>query len=145
MKLLLAVDGSTSSDAALHAVIKERRGSEDEVRVITVLQPIMISAVPQMTAGYAPELEAERKRAREIVEKAAERLRAAGFRAGVVVGQGDIREKILDEAEDWKAELIVLGSHGRGQVKRLLLGSVAESVARHATCSVEIVKGAKVD
>jgi nucleotide-binding universal stress UspA family protein len=142
MKILLAVDGSKSSDAALGAVIKERRASEDEVRVITVLQPIMISAVPQMAAGYAPELEAERKRAREIVEKAAERLRSAGFRAGVVVGQGDIREKILDEAEDWKAELIVLGSHGRGQVKRLLLGSVAESVARHATCSVEIVKGA---
>jgi nucleotide-binding universal stress UspA family protein len=96
--------------------------------------------VPQMAPGYAPELEAERKKARELVERVAATLRGAGFRVGVVVGQGDVREKILDEAEEWKADVIVLGSHGHGQVKRLLLGSVAESVARHASCSVEIVK-----
>ena len=141
MKILLAVDGSKSSDAALRAVIKERRPTGDEVRVITVLQPLLATPVPQMAAGYAPELEAERKRARELVEKSAETLRAAGFRAGAVVGQGDIRERILDEAEEWKADVIVLGSHGHGQLKRILLGSVAESVARHSTCSVEIVKG----
>ena len=81
MKILLAVDGSKSSDAALRAVIKERRPTGDEVRVITVLQPLLATPVPQMAAGYAPELEAERKRARELVEKSAETLRAAGFRA----------------------------------------------------------------
>lgn len=140
MKVLLAVDGSKSSDAALRAVTKERRPTGDEVRVITVLQPLVTAPVPQMAAGYAPELEADRKRARELVEKAAETLRAAGFRAGAVVGQGDIRERILDEAEEWKADLIVMGSHGHGQLKRILLGSVVESVARHSTCSVEIVK-----
>jgi nucleotide-binding universal stress UspA family protein len=47
---------------------------------------------------------------------------------------------IIDAAEAWKAELIVIGSHGRKGLQRFLLGSVAESIARHAACSVEIIR-----
>jgi universal stress protein A len=53
---------------------------------------------------------------------------------------GDIREKIIDRASDWGADLIVVGSHGRSGIQRFLLGSVAEFVARNAHCSVEIVR-----
>jgi nucleotide-binding universal stress UspA family protein len=48
---------------------------------------------------------------------------------------------ILEEAERWDADLIMLGSHGRHGIERLLIGSVSEAVALHAECSVEVVRG----
>jgi nucleotide-binding universal stress UspA family protein len=56
---------------------------------------------------------------------------------------GPAREVILGEAEALGADLIVVGSHGRGFWKRLLLGSVSQAVATHAACSVEIVRDKK--
>ena len=57
--------------------------------------------------------------------------------------QGDARQTILDQATAWEADVIVLGSHGRTGVTRVLLGSVSDSVSRHAPCSVVIVRDAK--
>ena len=51
------------------------------------------------------------------------------------------REAILEEATAWGADLIVLGSHGRRGIDRFLMGSTAESVATHAKCSVEVLRG----
>ena len=78
--------------------------------------------------------------ARELVERIANELRSTGFKVDTAVEVGDIREKIIDSAAEWGADLIVVGSHGRSGIPRLLLGSVAEFVARHAKCSVEIVR-----
>jgi len=142
MRILLAIDGSSYSEAALQSVIAERRPADGPVRVVCVLQPILATPPPQMASGYAPELEEESVRARELVEQAAKRLEQAGFEVDGVVTKGDIRETILDLAEEWKADLIVMGSHGYGPIRRVLLGSVAEFVARHAECSVEIVRAA---
>lgn len=54
--------------------------------------------------------------------------------------EGDPREVIVEQAETWQADLIVLGSRGLSTIKRWILGSVAESVVRHAPCSVEIAR-----
>jgi len=67
-------------------------------------------------------------------------LRGAGFKAETAVEVGDVRERILDSASEWRADLIVLGSHGKRGLQRFLLGSVAEFVARHARCSVHIIR-----
>jgi len=93
-----------------------------------------------MAPGYAPELEDQKKPARELVERIAKELRAAGFQASTAIEVGDIRESIIDSAAEWRADLIVVGSHGQRGIQRFLLGSVAEFVARHARCSVEIVR-----
>ena len=53
---------------------------------------------------------------------------------------GDPKSKIIDAAEQWHADLIVLGSHGRTGLERFLMGSVSDAVARHAPCSVEVVR-----
>jgi len=57
-----------------------------------------------------------------------------------VFREGNPKDKILDEAESWGVDLIVVGSHGYGAIKRLFLGSVSLAVAANATCSVEIVR-----
>jgi nucleotide-binding universal stress UspA family protein len=97
-------------------------------------------APPEMAMGYAPELEEMKKPAQELVERIAKQLRSAGFKAETAVEVGDVRERILDSASEWHADLIVLGSHGTRGIQRFLLGSVAEFVARHAKCSVQIIR-----
>jgi nucleotide-binding universal stress UspA family protein len=146
MRILLATDGSSFSEAAVKEVASLIRPQETEVLVLEVVEPLMYFVPPQMAPGYAPE-QAERQRelsdlAKTATAAAADKLRSAGFRAGSRVVESDIRTGILDMAAEWKPDLIVLGSHGRRGVKRFLLGSVAESVARHAKCSVFIVRSA---
>ena len=140
MKILLAVDDSRFSEAALEAVIAQFSPPDTEVTVLHVVEPITLSSPPEMSPSYAPELEIPVKEAHELVEREVQKLRAAGFKARGEVETGDIRGKILDAAAELGADLIVPGSHGRKGVQRFLLGSVAENVARHAHCSVEIVR-----
>jgi nucleotide-binding universal stress UspA family protein len=140
MKILLAVDDSKFSDAALQAVIAQIPPQGTEVLVLHVVEPITLSSPPQMSPSYTPELEIQVKEGHELVEREVQKLRAAGFKTRGAVETGDVRGKILDAAAESRADLIVLGSHGRKGVQRFLLGSVAENVARHAPCSVQIVR-----
>jgi nucleotide-binding universal stress UspA family protein len=139
MKVLVGVDDSQFSDEVVRAVITQFRTENTEVRVLHVLQP-MAPAPPQMASGYAPELEEQKKPAHELVERIEKELRSAGFKVDTAVEVGDVRETIIDSAAEWRADLIVVGSHGRRGMQRFLLGSVAEFVARHARCSVELVR-----
>ena len=139
MKILIAVDDSPFSGGLLRAVVTQFRTGNTEVRILHVLQPIG-PAPPQMAPGYAPELEEQKKPAHELVERIAKELHSAGFNVNTAVEVGDIRETIIDSAAEWRADLIVVGSHGQRGMQRFLLGSVAEFVARHAKCSVEIVR-----
>jgi nucleotide-binding universal stress UspA family protein len=141
MRILLALDESNSSQQALEKIAQQFRRENAEVRILHVLQPISLSAPPQMATGYAPELEALAKPAKDLLARAAKSLSDAGFKTETLLREGDVRETVLDIAQEWKADLIVIGSHSRRGARRFLLGSVAESVARHAPCSVEIVRG----
>ncbi|MDR3727582.1 MAG: universal stress protein [Terracidiphilus sp.] len=140
MRVLLGIDDSKFSGEGLRAIINQFRPENTEVKVLHVLQPFVPLAPPEMSMGYVPELEYQKKPALALVERTAAELRSAGFKVDTAVEVGDVRERIIDIAEQWRADLIVVGSHGRGGIESFLLGSVAESVARHAKCSVEIVR-----
>jgi nucleotide-binding universal stress UspA family protein len=144
MKILLATDGSTFSETAEKTLIALIRPQGIEVLALEVVEPPGFPAVPQMDPSYAPE-QAERMKeivaqAKKDTEAAAARLRAAGFKADSRVVESDVRNGILNTAEKWKPDLIVLGSQGRRGLAKFLLGSVAEAVARHAKCSVFIAR-----
>ena len=139
MKILIGIDDSKVSGDVSRAIVTQFRAEHTEIRVLHVLQPIA-PAPPQMASGYAPELDDQKKPARELVERIARELLSAGFKVDAAVEVGDIRERIIDSAAEWGADLIVVGSHGQRGIRRFLLGSVAEFVARHAKCSVEIVR-----
>jgi len=140
MKILVAVDNSKYSEAAVHAINHYFKPQTVEVGILHVLTPVVLTAVPQMSRNYAPELEQQAKQARALVDNYVQRLRAAGYTAESAVETGDVRETIIDFAARVHADLILLGSHGHKGMGRLLLGSVAESVVRHATCSVLVVR-----
>ena len=140
MKIVLAIDDSKFSEAAAKSLADQFRPQDTEVRVLHVVEPIVISEPPQMSAGYYPELEGRLPQAREVVDRVAKTLSSAGFRVTTSVATGDARSIILENATEWHADMIVLGSHGRTGLERFFLGSVSEAVARHAPCSVLIVR-----
>jgi nucleotide-binding universal stress UspA family protein len=146
MKILLATDGSKSSEAAAQALASLFRFPGAEVLVVHVVEPLVYSVPPQMAPGYAPEMalriKEQLQQARESASATAESLRKVGFKVESRVAEEEIRTAILDIAADWHADLIVLGAHGEKSLRRFLLGSVTEFVARHARCSVLIVRSA---
>jgi nucleotide-binding universal stress UspA family protein len=84
-----------------------------------------------------------REQAEAAVKDAVERIesgKASGLEITTRIIGGSAGETILDEAEKWDADMIVLGSHGYSALQRFLLGSVSHAVATHAHCSVEIVR-----
>jgi nucleotide-binding universal stress UspA family protein len=140
MKILLAIDDSKFSEAAAQSLAGQFRPQDTEVQVLHVVEPAVISEPPQMSRGYYPELEGRLPQAHEVVDRVAKTISSAGFRVTTSVATGDARSVILDHAAEWHADLIVLGSHGHKGLGRFFLGSVSEAVARHARCSVQIVR-----
>lgn len=144
MKILLAIDGSLCSDRAVEEVARRPWPEETSVKVLTALEPPMPPtpetwAVP---ASYFEEIEtALRKQGKNIIDSALQKLKAnKKLSLSSIIVLGSARPVILDEAESWSADLIVLGSHGYGTWKRFLLGSVSQAVVSHAKCSVEVVR-----
>jgi nucleotide-binding universal stress UspA family protein len=77
---------------------------------------------------------------RQIFQPSADKLRSAGLDAAVMIRKGNPTRELLDEAESWGADCIVLGPKGTRGIDRLLLGSVSSAVSARAHCSVEIVR-----
>lgn len=148
MRILLAIDGSEQSEAAVDELARQLFPADSEVRVISVSEPPYFPntfSEASVNMDLYAELEnTARERARAAVEHAASRLRAGGesrrLKVTTEVISGTPKRAILEDAEAFGADLIVLGSHGHGRIERFLLGSVAQTVALHARCSVEIVR-----
>jgi nucleotide-binding universal stress UspA family protein len=144
MKILLAIDGSPCSDAAVEEVARRPWPEGSSVKVLTALETPM-PPTPEAWAiplNYYEEMDAAlRKQGQNIVDRAIQKLKSnKTFSADAVLAPGSPRPVILDEAESWGADLIVLGSHGYGTWQRLLLGSVSQALLSHAKCSVEVVR-----
>ncbi len=146
MKILLAVDGSPCSDAAIEETGRRPWPEGSTIKVLTAFE-LPLPPTPEawsLPPSYLDEMDRlARKHAQEVFEKAVEKLESKLGSAVTIVGQsipGPPRIAILDEAEEWGADLIVVGSHGYRAWERFLLGSVSQSVVSHAKCSVEVVR-----
>jgi nucleotide-binding universal stress UspA family protein len=149
MKILLAIDDSDCSAGAAKMVGSQFRPDTVEVQVLSVVNWIEKLSVPLAFArGSGPVHDVtafrdhERTNAEKLVAQTVSELRTAGLHAEGGLLEGDAHDKILEFAKRWQPDLIVMGSHSRRGVNRLVLGSVAETVFKHASCSVEIVRNA---
>jgi nucleotide-binding universal stress UspA family protein len=148
MRVLLAVDESEYSTAAAKAMAARRWPAESEFRVMSVvdLAPSFVQAAFEPAFVDPKGMEELREfavqRAQGAITGAREVLSAPGLRTSeyLSVLLEEPKKAILDQAKEWHADLIVVGSHGRRGFQRLMLGSVSEAVAMHAHCSVEIVR-----
>ena len=147
MKILLAIDGSPCSDTAVEEVARRPWPPDTQVRIISVVEPPgALTAEPYRgVGGYFEEVERlKRQQAEEALASAAGVLRDGAGTAQTGVSTealtGSPKRTIVEESEAWGADLIVVGSHGYHTWERMLLGSVSQSVAAHARCSVLIVR-----
>lgn len=148
MKILIATDGSEFSSAAIEAGCQMICDPQNtSVKVISVFEsPIMIAAAPYaVPIGYDTQIEQEfRDLATQSVAEAGKQIRKRfpdlGEKLTTEVLHGSPDQAIVNEAENWGANLIVVGSHGYGFWERMFLGSVSNSVVQHAPCSVLIVR-----
>ena len=141
MRILLAVDGSRYSVDVVDAVIGRARSEAGLVRVLSAVDPEQVIGSDSSRQDLSEEAtQTPMKATEELVELVADSLKLHGFQAGSVVRPGDPREVIVNEAENWQADLIVMGAYGHSGARSRLIGSVAESVAKHARCSVELVR-----
>jgi nucleotide-binding universal stress UspA family protein len=136
-KILIAHDGSKSSDRALKRGLEIAERFDSTVTVITVIPSLYLTELMQV----------DRERILEALSEDAQEMMAK-IKAGpknvrslkTVIRQGSPADEILKAAEKMKADIIVTGSHGRHGAQKFLLGSVSSKVIDHATCNVLVVK-----
>lgn len=147
MKVLFATDGGKQCDAAIDAIKRLGLGGADELKIVSVVDMALPMAI-DIYGGFLPDTSEMEKAAREnaskVVAEAAEKLGVdqgkgkVPIETDVLFGSPDSR--IVETAEEWNADLVVVGSHGYSRWERLLLGSVSNSVVHHAPCSVMVVR-----
>jgi nucleotide-binding universal stress UspA family protein len=143
MKILVGVDESAYSQAAVDYVRRMSWPPGTTVRLVAVARtPVILS-----TEMYAPGLsyddqvmKAEVDFRRTLVDAAEKTFAGSGIPVSSEVVTGDPRLELVEVARREKADLLVVGSHGRSGLARLLLGSVAAHVVTHSPCSVIVVK-----
>ena len=146
MRILLAVDGSVCSDAAAQELAKRPWPPQTEVKVITAVEmPVPVGMEPwAISPDYFESLErASRQAGQAVLDSTLLKLKTITektLKISSEIIQGSPAQVIVDEAESWGADLIIMGSRGLGIWNRLLRGSVSNAVVQHAKCSVEVVR-----
>src|SRR6266571_8151960 len=143
--VLLATDGSPTAEEATKKAIELAKLLEAPLVVVTAWD------IPYSTLGYAavpvgPELvEAGKEQAEKVAREAAHQASEAGVDVQAFTLRGFPVEEICLAVEKYEAQLLVVGSHGWGAMKRLVFGSVSTGVLHHAGCPVLVVPGSDPD
>jgi nucleotide-binding universal stress UspA family protein len=140
MKILLATDGSEQSVEAARAVAVRPWPEGTEVKVMSIVSPVRYSMEETGLLGGGGT-----DRAHRAIGNAAQILQVAGLRTSGEVIAGRAERLVTQEAREWGADLIVMGTRERKGLRRLISGSVSETVASRAPCSVNVVRVRKKD
>ena len=142
-KILVPIDGSTTSNTALQEAIKLAQLHHAQLEVVHVFEDILYW-VDDNYINYAELQETIRASSQRILDEALALVQQAGLTAETKLFEAKNERTaniIIAEAERWQAELIVIGTHGRSGFSRLVLGSVAEGIARAAPIPVLLIRG----
>jgi len=144
LRLLIGVDNSTYSDAAVKAVLRREWPKDTEVRLLAVVDTVMAITPDPSQRSILKWIEVGDEdnwdEVRQIFQPSADKLRSAGLDAAVMIRRGNPTNELLDEAESWRSDCIFVGPKGTRGIDRLLLGSVSSAVSARAHCSVEVVR-----
>jgi nucleotide-binding universal stress UspA family protein len=143
-RILVAVDGSATSDKGLDEALRLARLTGATLHIVHVLDELSLAFGIEAYAAYSQDvLDALREGANRIIGDAAEKARSAGVPADTRLIEtfgARVADLLVDEARTWKADLIVIGTHGRRGVRRLVLGSDAEQTLRTSPVPVLLVR-----
>src|SRR5215212_4394887 len=144
-RILLTTDGSEAAELAALRAVDLADATDSELHVVHVgVLPIFLKSYPGTLGYYGKLYEQIEEMSRELLRKQSWRVKAAGGTvAGTHLKMGEVDLEIVALAEELGADLIVMGSRGLGRVRRALMGSVSDSVVRHAHCPVLVVRPEK--
>src|SRR5215216_4581398 len=146
-EIVVPLDGSPLAEGVLEPVTAFARLWDAEISLIQVVRPVILTSDPPLPfpVGYADlETRLRREAAEDYVRDVAERLREQGLKAsGIAVLGGEVAESLLRLATPEKVALLAVATHGRGGVRRLVLGSVADKLVRAAEVPVLVVRPRK--
>jgi nucleotide-binding universal stress UspA family protein len=143
-RIVVAIDGSSVAKIALREAIKLAKDQQSALRIVFVVDVVPPSAEsPYELDAYE---DAVRRDADKVLKQAAAVARKAGVEAETVrLEVQSLQDRIADEiarnAKAWRADLLVMGTHGRRGMSRMFLGSVAESLIRIAPAPVLLIRG----
>jgi nucleotide-binding universal stress UspA family protein len=144
-RILVPVDGSPTSDRGLAEAMALAKLAGARLRLIHVVDELSFAIAAGAFAGYMGDyVEMLRKGGEEILAAAKAKAEAAGLGVETMLRDGfggRVCDQVVDEARTWRAELIVIGTHGRRGAGRLLIGSDAERILRQAPVPVLLVRG----
>ncbi len=141
MKIILGVDDSPYSKAAIEFIKSAPWPKDIEVIALSAAAPVFVGPGAAAAPMVIEQLnEGQLKYHQDVAVRAEKTLRDAGIKAQGRVVHADPRTALIEAAEKEKAVLIVIGSHGRSGLAKLLIGSVATHVVTHAHCNVLVVK-----
>jgi nucleotide-binding universal stress UspA family protein len=136
-RILLATDLSTASEDATRRAIDLARDLGASLVVVSVIDP----AVPRAAGGRVQRMDQRRQERESSAQDVVLRGRRAGVCMRFMVWEGEPGQSIVDAAMSEQVDMVIVGSHGRGSVGRLFIGSVSEFVVRNAPCPVLVVRG----
>lgn len=136
-RILLAVDQTAASRDAASEAIKLARAQDADLIVLSVVEQHNL----HIPGGRPRRVDQERDRLAAGAQAIVQQARAAGVRATYLIWEGEPAESILEASMAEEADIIVLGSRPRTNLRRLILGSVSSVVAKQATCRVIVVPG----
>jgi nucleotide-binding universal stress UspA family protein len=144
-RILLATDGSEEAERAALRAVDLANATNSELHVVHVgVVPIFLKSYPGTLGYYGKLYEQIEEESRKLLRKQTWRVKAAGGPvAGTHLRMGQVDLEIVALAEELGAGLIVMGCRGLGGVRRALMGSVSDSVVRHAHCPVLVVRQEK--
>ncbi len=142
-KILYATDYSKASARAFDEAVKLAKQNRAELLVVHVVEPTPYVAGEEFGSAqiYAKLEDAAKRAAQSSMAKLMQRLKKLRVKAQSLLLRGSAREQIVKAAKSKKADLIVIGTHGRTGLSKLFMGSVAGSVVSTAACPVMTVRG----
>jgi nucleotide-binding universal stress UspA family protein len=145
-RILVPVDGSAPASRGMAEAVKLAKENRARLLLVHVVEEYPALAMPESGVAVTPMIDAMKDAGKRVLAGCVKRLARSGVKPETTMVEntsGGITRTVLGQAKRWKADLIVIGSHGRGGVARALMGSDAESIARESPVPVLVVPGGK--
>jgi nucleotide-binding universal stress UspA family protein len=145
-RILVPVDGSPTSMAGLNEALRLARNQKARVRLVHIVDEVPIFSSSEGGVNIEPVIESLKSGGKSILARTAKMVAARGVRAETEMVENTtsrVADVLVARAKRWRADLIVMGTHGRRGVNRLVLGSDAELVVRNSPVPVLLVRSAR--
>jgi nucleotide-binding universal stress UspA family protein len=142
-RILVPVDGGTTSNLGIDAAVQLAKANRAQLRLVHVVDELVAVSTPEAAAIVGDAMNQLRDAGKSVVARALARIKQAGLKAETALVEsvgGRPADFVVRDAKKWKADIIVIGTHGRSGLERMFMGSAAEEILRATTIPLLLVR-----